>query len=58
MAKNAQVHLRIDSDKLQWFKAYCQRNGLTMSDVVRNWIDELRGKDERTQSRVLKAGRK
>jgi antitoxin component of RelBE/YafQ-DinJ toxin-antitoxin module len=49
MAKNAQVHLRIEFEKLAWFKAYCQRNGFTMSDAVRNWIDQLKRKEAQTQ---------
>jgi antitoxin component of RelBE/YafQ-DinJ toxin-antitoxin module len=49
MAKNAQVHLRIEFEKLAWFKAYCHRNGFTMSDAVRNFIDQLKREEAQTQ---------
>ena len=46
---DSQVHLRIDSRQLAWFKEYCQRNSTTMSDALREYIDHLFRRAERAR---------
>lgn len=44
---NPRIQLRLKPETIQWLKDYAQRNNTTMSEIIREYIEELKCKDRR-----------
>lgn len=44
---DSQITIRIDSDLKNWLKEYTYQNRTSVSDVVREYLEQLRNKESK-----------
>lgn len=44
---DSQITIRIDSDLKDWLKEYAYQNRTSISDVVREYLEQLRNKESK-----------
>jgi len=52
---DAMMSLKINSQLRAWFKDYCDRQGKGMSQMLKEYIEGLRRKDERAKRNTQEA---
>ncbi len=46
---DTRIFIRVSNELVNWLKDYSSQNETTMSDVIREQLESLRRKDQRTQ---------
>jgi predicted DNA-binding protein len=44
---NPRIQLRLKPEIIQWLKEYAKRQNTTMSEIIREYIEKLKRKDQR-----------
>ena len=43
---NPRVQVRLEPETIRWLKDYAERNNTTMSGVIKEYVERLKGKEQ------------